>query len=49
MPKLPPSGRKYPSFYEKIVPIALAIVVIAILILLIVIFAVFFQLLPGAG
>lgn len=48
MPDKTPPGKKYPSFYEKAVPITLVIVVIAIVILLIIIIAVFFDVLPGA-
>jgi len=44
-----PPGRRYPSFYEKAVPIALVIIVAAIVILLLIIVGVALGLVPGAG
>lgn len=43
-----PPKRQYPAFYEKTVPIALAIIIVAIVILLLVILAVALGLFPGA-
>jgi hypothetical protein len=40
--------RQYPAFYERFVPIALALIVLAILILLIVIFGVALGMFPAA-
>jgi hypothetical protein len=39
--------RKYPPFFERIVPIALGILIFAILILVLIIFAVVIGWLPG--
>ena len=44
-----PRPRQYPPFYEKVVPIALAIIVAAIIILLLIIVGVALGLFPGAG
>ena len=41
--------RKYPPFYERVVPIALGIILLAIVILLVVALAVVTGLFPGAG
>jgi hypothetical protein len=41
--------REYPPIYEKLVPIALLIIVVAIVILLIVVLGVLLGLFPGAG
>jgi hypothetical protein len=41
--------RRYPSIYEKVVPIALVIIVVAIVILLLIIVAVALGLFPGTG
>jgi hypothetical protein len=41
--------RKYPPFYEKAVPIALAIIGVIIVVLLIVILGVALGLFPGTG
>ena len=43
-----PSGRRYPAFYEKLIPVALAIIGVAILALLIIIVAVALGLFPGS-
>ena len=43
-----PPKRQYPPFYEKVVPIALAIIVIVIVILLVIILGVALGLFPGA-
>jgi hypothetical protein len=43
-----PPKRQYPPFFEKAVPIALAIIVVAIIILLLVIVGVALGLFPGA-
>ena len=40
--------RRYPQFYERIVPIALALIAFAIIIVLIVIFGVVLGLIPGS-
>ena len=44
-----PPKRQYPPFYEKAVPIALAIIAIAIVVLLTIIFGVALGLFPGEG
>ena len=44
-----PPRRQYPPLYEKIVPIALGVVVAAVIILLFVIATVFLGLFPGSG
>jgi hypothetical protein len=44
-----PPKRQYPPLYEKVVPIALAIIVAAIFILLLIIVGVALGLFPGAG
>jgi hypothetical protein len=41
--------RQYPRFYEKVVPVALAIIVVAIIILLLIIVGVVLGLFPGGG
>lgn len=45
----PPPNRQYPPFYEKMIPIAIGIIVIAIVILLLIIIGVVTGLLPWAG
>jgi hypothetical protein len=45
----PPPKREYPPLYEKIIPIAVGIIVFAILVLLLVIVGVLTGLLPWAG
>ena len=45
-PKQKP-GRQYPPLYERIVPIALALIGLAILVVLVVILGVFLGVLPG--
>lgn len=40
--------RQYPPFYEKIVPIALALIALAIIIVLLIIFGVVLGLFPGS-
>jgi hypothetical protein len=45
----PPPKREYPPLYEKIIPIAVGIIVFAILVLLLVIVGVVTGLLPWAG
>jgi hypothetical protein len=44
-----PPQRHYPPFYEKVVPVALGIIVLAIVVLLAIIFGVALGLFPGAG
>lgn len=44
-----PPKRQYPPFYEKLVPIALAIIAIAIVVILVIIVGVALGLFPGAG
>ncbi len=44
----PPTGRHYPPFYEKVVPIALAIIALIVVVLLLVILGVALGLFPGA-
>lgn len=44
-----PPKRQYPAFYEKVVPIALGIIVVAIVLLLLVVLAVLTGLFPGSG
>jgi hypothetical protein len=44
-----PLKRHYPPVYEKIIPIALTVIVVAIIVLLIIILSVFVGLFPGAG
>jgi hypothetical protein len=43
-----PPKRRYPAFWEKAVPIVLAVIVLAVVLLLVVVFAVATGLLPGA-
>ncbi len=43
-----PPKRQYPPFYEKVVPIALGILVVVVIILLFIILGVASGLLPGA-
>jgi hypothetical protein len=45
----PPPKHEYPSLYEKVIPIAVGIIVFAIVILLLIIVGVVTGLLPGAG
>jgi len=45
----PPPKREYPALYEKLIPIAVGIIVFAIVILLLIILGVVTGLLPGAG
>ena len=45
----PAPKRRYPAFYEKAVPIALAILVIAIVVLLFIVLGVALGLFPGIG
>lgn len=49
MDKPTPPKREYPSFYEKAVPIALAVVVLIIVVLLLIIFGVALGVWPGGG
>jgi len=44
-----PPKRQYPPFYEKAVPIALAIIAIVIVVLLLIIIGVALGLFPGGG
>jgi len=44
-----PSKRQYPPFYEKVVPIALGIIIVAIVVLLLIIVGVALDLFPGVG
>jgi hypothetical protein len=41
--------RQYPAFYERMIPIALGIIILAIVFLLIVIFAVALGVFPASG
>jgi hypothetical protein len=41
--------REYPPIYEKVVPVALLLIVVAIVILLVVVLGVLLGLFPGAG
>jgi hypothetical protein len=41
--------RRYPPFWEKVVPIAIGVIAVVVVILLLVIIAVALGLLPGAG
>lgn len=43
-----PPKRRYPAFYEKAVPIALAFIVIVIVVLLLIVVGVALGLFPGA-
>ncbi len=43
-----PPKRRYPPVYEKIIPIALGVIVVAIVVLLLVIVGVLAGVLPGA-
>jgi hypothetical protein len=45
--KLP--QRKYPEIYEKIIPIALGVIVVTIGIVLVIVFAIAFGFLPGVN
>lgn len=45
----PAPKREYPPFYEKAVPIAMAVIVVAIVILFLVVLGVLLGLFPGAG
>ena len=45
--KDPIKSRKYPKMYEKVVPIALGVILFAIIIVLLIIFAVALQLFPA--
>jgi hypothetical protein len=45
----PSTKRKYPAIYEKVVPIALGIIVLAITILVIIILIVAFRGVSGSG
>jgi hypothetical protein len=44
-----PPKRQYPVFYEKLVPIALAVIVVIVVVLLLIIFGVALGLFPGVG
>jgi hypothetical protein len=44
-----PPKRQYPVFYEKVVPVALAVIVLIIVALLLIIFGVALGLFPGIG
>ena len=46
--KRPDSKRRYPAFYERAVPIALAVVAVIIVLLVGIIFAVLLGLFPGS-
>ena len=46
---LPRGERRYPQLYERVIPIALAIIVAAIAVLLLIILAVVLRTIPGAG
>jgi hypothetical protein len=43
-----PSKRQYPPFYEKVVPIALGVIVVVLVLLLFIILGVAVGLIPGA-
>jgi hypothetical protein len=42
-------GRSYPEFYEKLIPVALGIIVVLIFIVLLIAVAVALRLIPGAA
>ena len=42
----PPARRSYPDVYEKVIPIALGIIVAAIIVILLIVFAVALRLVP---
>jgi len=44
-----PPKRRYPAVYERLIPVALGIIVLAVVVLLIVIFAVALGLFPVSG
>ena len=48
-PDRPPPQRRYPPLYEKLVPIALGIIVLIIVALLLIIVGVALGLFPGRG
>jgi hypothetical protein len=43
------SGRSYPEFYEKLIPIALGVIVILIFVVLLIAVAIALRLVPGAN
>ena len=44
-----PPERKYPPFYEKLIPLALVAILVAIVVLLLIILAVILGLFPPSG
>ena len=48
-PDRPPPKRRYPPLYEKLVPVALGIIVLIIVVLLLIIVGVALGLFPGGG
>jgi hypothetical protein len=45
----PPARRSYPDVYEKLIPVALGIIVAATVVVLLVVFAVALRLVPGVA
>lgn len=45
----PPARKSYPEVYEKLIPIALGVIVVAIIVVLLVVFAVALRLVPGVA
>ena len=45
----PTAKKSYPEVYEKLVPIALGLIVVAIIVVLVIIFAVALHLVPGVA
>jgi hypothetical protein len=43
------SGRSYPDFYEKLIPIALGVIIILFFVVLLIAVAVALRLIPGAN
>ena len=46
---LPSDERRYPPFWERVVPIALGVIAVVMVILLVIILAVALGLIPGSG
>ena len=50
MPDRKPTAKKsYPQVYEKLIPIALGIIVVAIIVVLVIVIAVALHLIPGVA
>ena len=45
----PPARKSYPGVYEKLIPIALGIIVVAIIVVLVIVIAVALRLVPGVA